>query len=166
MKTTLQVEDELLSRFQEAVVKRSGKLKGSQSEALAEAMRLWLSYIGSMRCVRVIGGGIDAILEFEKLPNVVKNALESDAFARSDLTAVPLFFRFAKEDLESLHGSLAVLLGEKARTTGRMDDFADGCGVSYSWPLSNSKRLVLNCFPDAITVGVRVVEPDFKDLRV
>ncbi len=166
MKTTLQVDDELLSKFQEAVVKRFGKLKGSQSEVIAEAMRLWLSYVGEVRCVRVIGGGMDTIQEFERLPDIVKNALESGAFAKSDLTAVPLFFRFTKEDLESLCRSFKSLLGENIRVLGRVEAFEGGGGVSFSWRLTNGGRLVLNCFHDTITVGVRVEEPNFKDLKV
>lgn len=166
MKTTLQVDDELLSEFQKTVVKRHGKLKGPQSEALAEAMRLWLSYVGYAKSVRVIGGGLDAIQDFEKLPDVVRSAFESGMFDRSDLTAVPLFFRFKKADLESLCASFTSTWGEAVRVLGNIDSFEGGSGVSFSWRLPNGKKLALNSFPDTMTAGVRVDEPNFRDLKV
>lgn len=166
LKTTLQVDDELLSEFQERVVKRYGKLKGPQSEALAEAMRLWLSYIGQAKNARVVGGGMDVIQEFDKLPEVARKAFRKGLFERSDITAVPLFFRFRKTDVESLCASFTSMWGEAVRVSGNIDSIETGGGVSYTWQLPNEKKFVLNSFPDTLSFGLRVDEPDFKDLKL
>jgi len=165
LKTTLQVEKELLEDFQNAVVRRFGKLKGSQSQALAEAMKLWLSYVGEAKCVRVFGGGIDTVQELARLPDTFKHALEDGLLEKSDVTAVPLFFRFTVEDVESLCASISGMLNKEPRVAGRVEGFEGGSGISFHWPLADAKRLVLNCFPDAVSVGLRVEGPSFKDLN-
>ena len=164
-KTTLQVEDELLDNFQNAVVRRFGKLKGSQSQALAEAMRIWLSYVGEVRCVRVFGGGVDTVQELGRLPHTFKHALEDGLLEKSDVTAVPLFFRFTVENVESFCASISKMLNKEPRVIGRVEGFEGGGGISFHWQLTDAKRLVLNCFPDAVSVGLRVEEASFKDLN-
>jgi len=164
LKTTLQVDDELLSEFQNRVVKRYGKLKGTQSGALAEAMKLWLSYTGHATNTRVVGGGMDAIYEFDKLPDIAKNALQKGLFERSDITAVPLFFRFKKAHLEALCVSFKSRWGEAVTVSGNIDSIEVGGGVSLAWQLPNGKKLVVNGFPDTLTLGLRIDEPTFKDL--
>ena len=166
MKTTLQVSEDLLTEFQSVVSKRFGKLKGSQSEALVEAMKLWLSYVGEARCVRTFGGGVDMIVELKDFPEIVRKLLENGGFRKSDVTAVTLFYRFTEDDVANVCSNIVGFLGGEEAASGSMEEFTRGSGVSFSWRLTNGRRTVLNCFPDSISVGERFEEPIFKDLKL
>jgi hypothetical protein len=61
MKTTLVVESDVMELFQENVQRTWGKLKGAQSEALREAMILWLSHKGQIIAVSFHDGKRECI---------------------------------------------------------------------------------------------------------
>jgi len=159
-KTTLQVEKGLLEKFQETVVQRFGKLKGAQSEALAEAMKLWLSYTGSLKCVRLFGGGVDKVVELEEVPRVVVDCLKRKMFSRSDISIVPLFFRFTAEDFNFLHVQLENMLGGLAlREDGEENEKA------AVWRLNERELFKMYFTEKLISFGVRLEEPELEEFR-
>jgi len=121
--------------------------------------------VGEARCVRVFGGGVDMIVELKDFSEIVKESLRSEALRRSDVTVVPLFYRFTEEDVANVRSSIKGFLGGE-EASGSMEEFVRGGGVSFSWRLRDGRGVVLNCFPESISVGERFEEPNFKDLKV
>lgn len=159
-KTTLQVEKDLLNRFQGAVVRRFGKLKGAQSEALAEAMRLWLSYTGSSKCVRLFGGDMDRVVELGKVPAIVVGCLKRRVFSKSDVSIVPLFFRFTFEDFNFLRSQLESMLnGLVAKEDGEGDEKV------VVWRLNERELFKMYFEEKLISFGVRLEEPEFREFK-
>lgn len=66
MKTTLVVESDVMELFQENVQRTWGKLKGAQSEALREAMLLWLSHKGQITAISFHDGRRERISTIEE----------------------------------------------------------------------------------------------------
>ncbi|MEM3361496.1 MAG: hypothetical protein QXJ62_04920 [Nitrososphaeria archaeon] len=153
MRTSLRIDSKLLEKFQKAVIRRYGKLKGAQSTAISEAVKLWLSYSGEIKYVRVFGGNFNAIIELEDLAETVKDALVKGFLEESDLTAVPLFFVIEDAERKNVISSFQEIFGEFKHEDNRLVWTVDG------------GKLVLKIFSDEINVGVRKEVPGFKDIQ-
>ncbi len=73
MKTTLVVEGDVMELFQENVQRTWGKLKGAQSEALREAMILWLSHKRQITAVSFHDGKREHIGTVEEFFSVLSD---------------------------------------------------------------------------------------------
>lgn len=76
MKTTLVVEGDVMELFQENVQRTWGKLKGAQSEALREAMLLWLSHKGQITAVSFHDGKRECIGTVEEFFSALRELVQ------------------------------------------------------------------------------------------
>ncbi|MCL2476704.1 hypothetical protein [Candidatus Bathycorpusculum sp.] len=66
MKTTLMVEEDMMELFQENIQRTWGKLKGAQSQALKEAMLLWLAHKKQITAITFHDGKQEHITTIEE----------------------------------------------------------------------------------------------------
>lgn len=104
MKTTLIVEGDVMELFQENVQRTWGKLKGAQSEALREAMILWLSHKGQIIAVSFHDGKRECIGTVEEF----FLALQELAQRKRGIHCNAVVLGQGKEDV--LSGTLKVLM--------------------------------------------------------
>jgi hypothetical protein len=76
MKTTLLVESDIMELFQENVQRIWGKLKGAQSEALREAILLWLSRRGEITAVDFHDGRRGRIGTVEEFLSALREVIQ------------------------------------------------------------------------------------------
>ena len=140
MKTTLQVEDELLREFQEAVTEEFGKLKGAQSEALNEAMKLWLAFRGKKRFFTIIGPQGVRVAGLKEAVDELVNALREGRVQAADTRIVPLFDSFDREELREMLEAAKSVLGPHFRSEGSIEELEhDEDYAVYSWNIRNGR---------------------------
>ena len=141
MKTTLQIDDVLLERFQEAVLREHGKLKGAQSEALEEAVKLWLAFKGVKRYFAIIDSNSAKIADLEHVKKAVINALRERKVQRAETLVFPLFDSFDREDLTGLLEAVQSVLGKPTSSDGSIEDLEhSGDWAVYSWRIREGEH--------------------------
>jgi hypothetical protein len=134
MKTTLQVEDDLLLEFQRAVMEEYGKLKGAQSEALAEAMKLWLAFKGRRRFFAVAGPSRLEIMSSEEMKKMLVNSLSRGSVSFYERIVVPLFDSFDRGELFEVVEAVKEVLGDPLEATSSIEDIEhDDDIVVFTW---------------------------------
>jgi len=143
-KTTLQVQKDLLVKFQNAVSRRFGKLKGAQSEALAEAMKLWLSYVGEEMYFSVEG----SLMSLDEAVNFIVEKVKDGSLHRSDVTLIPLAFSLHEDSINRIRGAFEKVFG-KAINEGGEDR------MYLKWNIDENRELVMYFWTYFVGVGLR-----------
>ena len=142
MKTTLQIDDGLLKSFQEAVLREHGKLKGAQSEALEEAVKLWLAFKGVKRFFAIVDSSTAKIVDFEHVREAIINALREGKVRMAETLVFPLFDVFDdREDLSVLLEAVQSVLGKPTSSEGSIEDLEhSGDWAVYSWRIREGEH--------------------------
>lgn len=138
MKTTLQVDTKLLEEFQDVVTKEYGKLKGAQSEALAEAVKLWLAFRGRRRYFAHAGAQVK-VLTLDEVRAALEKAAKEKA-VMPEAIVVPLFETFDREELRHLLGAVVSALGEPSDAEGSLDSLEHDDGLAvFGWKVRSGE---------------------------
>jgi len=138
MKTSLQVDEGLLKEFQSAVERRFGKLKGAQSEALSEAIKLWLAFSGKRRYFLVSGPEAWKIVDFEELKEMLRGIKGMDV-RPFDTCISPIFDTFDKEDLKEILAAVEEALGAPTESDGSIEELERKEPAVYTWKLKDGR---------------------------
>jgi hypothetical protein len=122
MKTTLEVQHELLEEFQKAVVKEHGKLKGAQSKALCEAIKLWLAFRGRARFFAVVSSNEVQVAKWEEVKDKLVCELRQGRVPMGETAILPLFDTFNKDELKDMLDAVISALGEPDETEGLLEE--------------------------------------------
>ena len=105
VKTTVNISEDLLKKFQKALVKYYGKVKGAQESAFEDSVKLWLGMFAGLRVYagKIMNGSgkhWPIVLTGEELPKLFENG---DIVA---CTLKPVSGTVADTDINSILGSL------------------------------------------------------------
>lgn len=124
MKTTLEVESGLLDEFQKAVVEEHGKLKGAQSEAICEAIKLWLAFRGRGRFFAVVGSDKVKVMKWGEVKEKLVDELREGSVSMSETAILPLFDTFSKDELKEVLDVVRSVLGEPDEAEGSIEELS------------------------------------------
>jgi hypothetical protein len=74
--TSVRIDDDLLSLFQDVVRRHAGKLKGAQSDAVNEAVLLWLAHKGETIAISLTVDGRERVIAPRDFVGSIQKALE------------------------------------------------------------------------------------------
>src|SRR5208282_2018766 len=77
--TSVRMDEDVLSLFQEVVRRHAGKLKGAQSEAMNEAVLLWLAHKGEMNAISINVDGHEYVLTPKDFADRFQAALKAES---------------------------------------------------------------------------------------
>ncbi|MEM3432609.1 MAG: hypothetical protein QXG08_01070 [Candidatus Methanomethyliaceae archaeon] len=139
MKTTLMINDGLMEEFQRAVEEEYGKLKGAQSEALKDAVKLWLALKGRRRFFLMTGSDGERIVGLDELREVLAG-LRVENVKTWETIFFPIFDSFGKDDLKGLFDVVVAALGPPTRADGSIDGLeGDDDFAVFVWKLKDGK---------------------------
>jgi len=98
-----------------------GKLKGAQSEALCEAVRLWLAFRGKARFFAVVGPDGVQVLTWEQVKEKLLKELRERRVHMGETAVLPLFDTFSRDELRDVLNVVRGALGEP-KEAGSLED--------------------------------------------